>query len=163
MKRLTATLCLTLSLVLGSMEGGESKSLSQQTNVNRYWAGHSAVLMSSDERFCISVKYSNSGYTYNLDLYDNIKFRIAFNCSGNIDVNGYLDKSECSLQDNMFQYIGGHITNVKMTDDGNWGRGGVFNFVDIEMISQQLNNSGKSSVEQDKNHATQYRNLTSCL
>ena len=72
MKNLTANICLTLAVLLGSVvvNYASSKDLTQGTEGLPYWAGHQAILnsLATDENFeghiSLSMKYSQDGKIY---------------------------------------------------------------------------------------------------
>ena len=120
MKRLTATICLTLAVLLGSagMNYASSKDLTQETEKLPYWAGHEQRLKGDNGNFFIEMKYSKDGTSYNADIeITGAKTDVFPSCTGEIDKNGNLEEQDCTPPSWKYERIlGGHVTEFILED-----------------------------------------------
>ena len=98
MRKQTATLCLTIAALLGSIGGSLSASELP------YWAGHRAVLFSTQdnggfETECnLTIVYSADGkqYSASVDLPEKYKGDGGGQCKGSVDKTGRLERKDCT-------------------------------------------------------------------
>ena len=145
MKNLTATICLTLAVLLGSVvvNYASSKDLTQETEGLPYWAGHQAILnsLATDENFeghiSLSMKYSQDGKIY----YANgsyVRFPALFDCTGKIDEEGNLEEQDCTPSSwwGYKRTLMGHVTNPIIENSGHGTTAGG-EFPDKELLRNE--------------------------
>ena len=129
MRNLTAILCLTIAVLLGSVGGSLSASKLP------YWAGHKAELSSgseSDEECKLSIVYSTDGKQYSASIdwphftaIDTNADRSLGQCKGSVDKTGALERQECTPGGfNSQRDIIGTVLNPILDNPGNGAAGG---------------------------------------